>query len=80
MATNLALDDELIRTARELGCHKTKKAAVQAALEEYIRQKRLELFFSLAGTIDFDEGWDPIEHRKEERRRATETARQLWRG
>ncbi len=42
------------RRRQKTGCHKTKKAAVTAALEEYVRQERLELFFSLAGTIDND--------------------------
>jgi Arc/MetJ family transcription regulator len=35
MATNLAISDELIEQAKRLGDHKTKKAAVTAALEEY---------------------------------------------
>ncbi|MGH2609745.1 MAG: type II toxin-antitoxin system VapB family antitoxin [Tepidiformaceae bacterium] len=79
MATNLALDDELIDAARELGCHKTKKAAVMAALEEYVRKRRLELLFELAGTVDYD--LDPMELRREERRRAAEraeSAERLW--
>jgi len=43
MATNLALDDSLIDEARRIGRHSTKKAAVTAALEEYIlRRKQLE--------------------------------------
>ena len=78
MATNLGLDDELVEAAQELGCHKTKKAAVNAALAEYVRARRLELFLSLVGTIDFDEGWDPIELRKEQRRIAAERAARLW--
>jgi Arc/MetJ family transcription regulator len=35
--TNLALDDELIDAAKELGQHRSKKEAVTIALEEYIR-------------------------------------------
>ena len=34
MATNLALDDDLIEEARRAGNHKTKKDAVTAALAE----------------------------------------------
>ncbi|QNI34633.1 type II toxin-antitoxin system VapB family antitoxin [Alloacidobacterium dinghuense] len=53
MATNLALDDELINEARLIGGHKSKKAAVTAALEEYIqRHKQLEVI-RLFGKIDF---------------------------
>ena len=40
MATNLAIDDALIREAQEVGGHKTKKEAVKAALEEYIRRRK----------------------------------------
>ena len=58
MATNLALDDKLIDEARRVGCHVTKKAAVTAALEEYVmRRKQLEIL-KLAGTIDYDPEYD----------------------
>ena len=39
MATNLALDDRLIEEARRAGGHKTKKDAVNAALDEYVRRQ-----------------------------------------
>ncbi|MBX3440105.1 MAG: type II toxin-antitoxin system VapB family antitoxin [Planctomycetaceae bacterium] len=65
MATNLAISDELIEQAKELGQHKTKKAAVTAALEEYIqRRKQLEIV-KLFGKID----WDPDYDYKKERSR-----------
>ena len=58
MPTNLALDDTLIREAQEAGGHRTKKAAVTAALEEYVqRRKQLELQ-TLFGKVDYDEGYD----------------------
>ena len=58
MATNLALDDELINEARLVGGHKSKKAAVTAALEEYIqRHKQLEVI-RLFGKIDFDPAYN----------------------
>jgi len=37
MATNLALDDDLIEQAKTIGSHPTKKEAVTVALKEYIR-------------------------------------------
>ena len=40
MATNLALDDKLIREAQKAGGHRTKKAAVTAALEEYVQRRK----------------------------------------
>jgi hypothetical protein len=58
VATNLAIDDSLIEEARQIGQHVTKKAAVTAALEEYIqRRKQLEIL-DLFGTIDFDPAYD----------------------
>ncbi|HWG19248.1 MAG TPA: type II toxin-antitoxin system VapB family antitoxin [Terracidiphilus sp.] len=58
MATNLALDDSLIEEARRIGSHKTKKEAVTAALNEYIKlRKQLEIL-ELAGTIDYDPDYD----------------------
>ena len=49
MATNLDLDDNLIREAQVLGCHKTKKAAVNAALAEYVRDCRIRPNLRLQG-------------------------------
>jgi Arc/MetJ family transcription regulator len=44
MATNLALDDDLIEAARRAGGHKNKKDAVTAALAEYVeRRKQLRI-------------------------------------
>lgn len=58
MATNLAIDDGLIDEARRLGKHRTKKEAVTAALDEYIRwRKQLEILDHF-GTIDFDPDYD----------------------
>lgn len=55
MATNLAIDEELIEEARRVGGHPTKGRAVTVALEEYVaRHKQLKLL-ELFGTIDFDE-------------------------
>ncbi|HLG95145.1 MAG TPA: type II toxin-antitoxin system VapB family antitoxin [Bryobacteraceae bacterium] len=58
MATNLAIDDKLIETARRTGHHKTKKEAGTAALSEYIaHRKQLEILSSF-GTVDFDPKYD----------------------
>lgn len=67
MATNLALDDKLIETARKVGKHRTKKEAVTAALDEYIqRRKQLEIL-DLFGTIDFDATYDYKAERRKKR-------------
>lgn len=58
MATNLAIDDELLDTAKEIGRHKTKRAAVNEALREYIqRRKQLEII-ELFGKVEFDDDYD----------------------
>jgi Arc/MetJ family transcription regulator len=58
MATNLAIDDSLIDEARQIGRHATKKAAVTAALEEYIRRRKQLEILNLSGTIDYDPSYD----------------------
>jgi Arc/MetJ family transcription regulator len=58
MATNLALDDALIEEARRTGGHKTKKEAVTAALDEYVRRRKQQKILELFGTVDFDPNYD----------------------
>ncbi|HXX00266.1 MAG TPA: type II toxin-antitoxin system VapB family antitoxin [Candidatus Acidoferrales bacterium] len=58
MATNLAIDDKLIKEARKTGGHKTKKEAVTTALEEYIRYHKQQEILSDFGTVDFDPAYD----------------------
>ena len=55
MATNLAIDDQLIAKAVKLGGHKTKKAALTEALREYIDRRKQMQILKLFGKIDFDE-------------------------
>ncbi len=66
--TNLNLDDKLIREALRLGKHKTKKDAVNAALQEYIRMKKVDSLLALAGTVDYDPTFDHKAWRKNKRR------------
>jgi Arc/MetJ family transcription regulator len=58
MATNLQLDDRLIRKAVKLGGHRTKKAAVTQALTDYVRHLQQEKILSLFGKVDFDPDYD----------------------
>jgi Arc/MetJ family transcription regulator len=58
MATNLALDDRLIEHARRAGNHKTKKAAVTAALQEYVKLRKQQEILTLRGSIEFDPDYD----------------------
>jgi hypothetical protein len=54
MATNLAIDDKLIEEAVIVGKHNTKKAAVTAALIEYIQHHRQMQIIDLFGSISYD--------------------------
>ena len=58
MATNLAIDDKLIDEARRVGHHATKKEAVTAALDEYIRWRKQQKILEHFGTFDFDPKYD----------------------
>jgi len=58
MATNLQLDDRLIKQAVELGTHRTKKAAVTQALNDYIAHLKQEKILNLFGKVDFTPGYD----------------------
>jgi hypothetical protein len=67
MATNLALDDKLIEQARRAGGHKTKKEAVTAALDEYIKYRRQLEVIKHFGTVDFDPSYDYKAERRRKR-------------
>jgi len=58
MATNLQLDDKLIRQAVTLGGHRTKRAAVTQALSDYIRNLQQEKILDLFGKVDFAPEYD----------------------
>ena len=58
MATNLALDPELLERAFLLSGEATKKAAVTRALQEYIARREQQRVTELFGTLDWDEGFD----------------------
>ncbi|SFJ25896.1 type II toxin-antitoxin system VapB family antitoxin [Planctomicrobium piriforme] len=58
MTTNFALDSKLVEQARLIGGHKTKKAAVTAALQEYVRIRMQLKILDLAGTIDYHPNYD----------------------
>jgi len=65
MATNLALDPELIERALKVSGEKTKKAAVTRALEEFIARRGQKRLVELMGKLE----WDPAFDYKAERTR-----------
>lgn len=58
MATNLALDPELLNQVLELSGESTKKAAVTLALKEFVTRREQRKLVELFGTLDWDEGFD----------------------
>jgi hypothetical protein len=58
MATNLALDPDLIERAVKVSGEKTKKAAVTRALEEFITRRSQKRLVDLMGKLESDESFD----------------------
>ena len=65
MATNLALDNDLLERAFLLSGEATKKAAVTRALQEFIARREQKRVAELFGKLD----WDPSFDYKSERSR-----------
>lgn len=64
MATNLAIDDELLIEAQKIGNQSTKKSTVTEALKEYIaRRKRLKALDAF-GKLEVDPNYDYKKDRK----------------
>lgn len=58
MATNLDLNPKLVEEVRKVGKHKTKKAAVTAALQEYLQRRKQARIVEAFGTIEYDPTYD----------------------
>jgi Arc/MetJ family transcription regulator len=58
MPTNLGIDDRLIKEAKKLGNHRTKKEAVNAALDEYVRRRKQLEILKWVGKVDYYEDYD----------------------
>jgi hypothetical protein len=65
MATNLAIDDQLIEAARKAGGHRTKKATVTEALVEYIQRRKQAKIVGLFGKIELDPNYDYKKQRRQ---------------
>ena len=66
MATNLDLDDKLVEEAKRLGKHRSKRAAVNEALAEYVASRKRRRILNLFETLDWDSKYD---YKAERRRR-----------
>ena len=64
MSTNLALDDQLIESAKTLGQHRSKKEAVTVALEEYVQRLQQQAVIGAFGKIDYVKGFSHSRQRR----------------
>lgn len=58
MHTNIDIDASLLNEAQTLGQCKTKKAAVNEALAEYVTRRKQQKILELFGKVDFDPDYD----------------------
>jgi pantothenate kinase-related protein Tda10 len=58
MPTNLNIDDSLIEKAVILGKHKSKREAVNTALEEYVKLRKQMRIKELFNSIDYDKSYN----------------------
>jgi Arc/MetJ family transcription regulator len=58
MATNLAIDNTLLKTAQSIANLKTKKDTVNLALKEFIQRREQAKVIDLFGTVEYDEDYD----------------------
>ena len=65
MATNLAIDDNLLTEAQKIGGFGTKKATVTQALQEFIQRRKQTKILDLFDTVEFDPKYD---YKKQRRR------------
>jgi hypothetical protein len=58
VATNLALNPDLVERALKVSGEKTKKAAVTRALEEFIARRSQRRLVDLMGRLEWEESFD----------------------
>ncbi|MBI4297785.1 MAG: type II toxin-antitoxin system VapB family antitoxin [Chloroflexi bacterium] len=61
MRTTLELDERLVEEVTKLTKEKSKSKAVNKALEEYLRNKKIDELFSMAGKVDLVDNWRELE-------------------
>ena len=69
MATNLAIDPELLERAVEVSGEKTKTAVVTLALREFLARREQAEILDLFGALEWDESYDYKKERSREPRR-----------
>jgi Arc/MetJ family transcription regulator len=66
MRTNIVLDDELVEEAFQYSTAKTKKDLIDEALREFVQQRKRKDLRELRGKVDFAEGYDYKELRRDD--------------
>jgi len=62
MKTTLNIPEDLIRKAMSLAKHRTKTETIVVALQEYVRQKKIEKILEHQGKLQFDDSWEKSRH------------------
>lgn len=64
MRATLNIPDDLIEEVQRLSGQKSKTKAIEMALSEYIRRKKVEQLLALRGAIAVDYDWEAEEARE----------------
>lgn len=75
MRTTLNIDSELLENVLDATGESTKSKAVNAALKEYIRRKRVQEWINSWGKIIVDDYRDEVELVNEEKRKYLDSLR-----
>lgn len=69
MTTNIDINPDLIEQAMQISGHRTKKAVVNQALEEFVRRHQQQEVLTMFGEVDYEPGYDYKAHRTRGERR-----------
>lgn len=58
MATNLNINEKLLKKAHKLSHLKTKRETVDTALREYVQKHEQRNILKIAGSFEFRPDWD----------------------
>ncbi len=58
MASNLAINEELLNNAFLIGGYSSKREMVNTALQEFIQRRKSEELIQLFGTVEYDADYD----------------------
>lgn len=62
MRTTINVDDSIIEDLMKYSGAKSKTGAVNEAIVEYVRSKKIETLISLLDEIEFEDDWEEFRH------------------